>query len=208
MSRMRLVYFDMDGGRGETARLALAIAGIAFEDDRVPFAEWPKRKPETPYGSMPVLYVNGEAVAQSNAINRYVGKLAGLYPDDHWQAALCDETMDAVEDLMNRIVPTLFMDGAEKIAARKALAEGPIPFFIEKLGARLAERGGAFFADNRFTVADLKVFLLVRYLRSGGLEHVPTDLVDRVAPGLVAHFERVGAHSGVVAYYQRRKKTA
>lgn len=100
------------------------------------------------------------------------------------------------------------MDGAEKIAARKALAEGPIPYFLEKLGARLVERGGEFFADNRFTVADLKVFLLVRFLRSGGLEHAPSDIVDRVAPGLVAHFEQVGAHPGVAAYYERRKALA
>ena len=36
---------------------------------------------------------DGQVVAQSNAINRCVAKLADLYPSDPWQAALCDEVM-------------------------------------------------------------------------------------------------------------------
>jgi hypothetical protein len=36
MSKLKLTYFDFHGGRGESARLALSIGGIPFEDDRVP----------------------------------------------------------------------------------------------------------------------------------------------------------------------------
>ena len=93
MAQLKLTYFDFHGGRGEPARLALFIGGIAFEDDRVKPADWARRKSETPFGALPVLEVDGQTVAQSNAINRYVGKLADLYPSDPWQAALCDETM-------------------------------------------------------------------------------------------------------------------
>ena len=93
MPKLKLTYFDFHGGRGETARLALSLAGIPFEDDRVPGADWPRRKPSTPFGSLPVLEVDGAIVTQSNGINRYVGKLADLYPSDPWQAALCDEAM-------------------------------------------------------------------------------------------------------------------
>ena len=35
MAQLKLTYFDFHGGRGEPARLALFIGGIAFEDDRV-----------------------------------------------------------------------------------------------------------------------------------------------------------------------------
>src|SRR3954453_11207441 len=91
MAKLKLAYFDFHGGRGEPARLALSIGGIAFKDDRVPTSEWPRRKPNSPFGGFPVLEVDGEVVAQSNAITRYVGKLADLYPSDPWQAALCDE---------------------------------------------------------------------------------------------------------------------
>jgi glutathione S-transferase len=55
-----------------------------------------------------VLEVDGQTVAQSNAINRFVGKLADLYPSDPWQAALCDETMEAVEDIATKVGATFF----------------------------------------------------------------------------------------------------
>ena len=65
--------------------------------------------------------------------------------------------------------------------------------------------GGEYFADQRLTVADLKIFIWVRWLRSGVLDHIPKDLVDRVAPLLVKHSERVASHPGVAEYYRRRK---
>src|SRR5919108_97647 len=97
--RLKLTYFDFDGGRGEPARLALAVAGIPFDDDRVASPEWPALKPSMPFQALPVLEVDGIVVTQSNTINRYVGKLAGLYPADPLEAAFCDEVMDAVEEI-------------------------------------------------------------------------------------------------------------
>jgi prostaglandin-H2 D-isomerase / glutathione transferase len=86
MPKLTLTDFDFDGGRGEPARLALSIAGIAFEDRRVTFDTWRSLKSQMPYGALPVLEVDGHALSQSNAINRYVGKLANRYPADAWQA--------------------------------------------------------------------------------------------------------------------------
>ena len=108
MPKLKLTYFDFHGGRGEPARLALSIGGIPFEDDRVAPSDWPARKPDTPFGALPVLEVDGQTLAQSNAINRYVGKLTDLYPSDAWQAALCDEVMEAVEDINTKLAAHLF----------------------------------------------------------------------------------------------------
>ena len=201
MAALKLSYFDFHGGRGEPARLALSIAGIAFEDDRIPPADWPRRKADTPFGALPVLEVDGQALAQSNAINRYVGKLAGLYPSDSWQAALCDEAMEAVEDIGNKIVATFNLPDEEKKTQREALVAGPLTFYLTRLQQRLETHGGQYFADGRLTIADLKVFVWIRSLKSGVLDHVPPDLPDRVAPRLVAHYERVRSHPGVQAYY-------
>ena len=124
MSKLKLTYFDFHGGRGEPARLALSIGEIPFEDDRVPPAEWEGRKAQTPFGALPVLERDGQVVAQSNAINRYVGKLADLYPSDPWQAALCDEVMGAVEDIGTKIGATLFLPEEQKKAWREELVAG------------------------------------------------------------------------------------
>ena len=205
MPELKLTYFDFHGGRGEPARLAMFMGGIEFEDRRVPLAEWPAVKEETPFHAVPVLEVDGKTLTQSNAINRYVGKLAGLYPSDPWQAALCDEVMDAIEDIVNEVVATFTIENEEeKRAARQALADGPLRFYLERLQTRLEQTGGEYFADNRLTVADLKVFVWIRNLRSGLLDYIPTDLPDRIAPLLVEHLERVNKHPKITAYYKSR----
>jgi prostaglandin-H2 D-isomerase / glutathione transferase len=201
MAKLKLTYFDFHGGRGEPARLALSISGIPFEDDRVPPSEWGSRKAQTPFGALPVLEVGGQVVSQSNAINRYVGKLGDLYPSDPWQAALCDEAMEAVEDITNKIGATLFIPEEQKKAQRKELAEGPIPFYLTRLQQRLEAHGGRYFSADRLTVADLKVFVWIRHLKSGALDHMPADLPDRIAPKLVEHYERVKNDPRIKAYY-------
>ena len=88
-----------------------------------------------------MLDLGGQVLSQSNAINRYVGKLGDLYPSDPWQAALCDEAMEAVEDITNKIGATLFIPEEQKKAQRKELAEGPIPFYLTRLQQRLEAHG-------------------------------------------------------------------
>ncbi len=203
MPKLKLTYFDFHGGRGEPARLALAIAGIAFDEDRVPLADWPRRKADTPFGGLPVLEVDGAIVTQSNGINRYVGKLADLYPSDPWEAALCDEVMDAVEDIVNKVSATFDLPDDQKKAQRRALADGPITLYLARLQQHLDAHGGRYFAGGRLSVADLKVFVWIHHLKSGKLDYIPTDLPDRVAPKLVALYERVKNHPGVKAYYAK-----
>ena len=205
MTKLTLTYFDFDGGRGEPARLALHIGNVPFEDRRISPKDWPQYRDRTPFQALPTLEVDGKIVAQSNSINRYVGKLAGLYPKDDWQALLCDEVMDAAEDIGTRINGTIDLPADAKKLAREELAGGRIPRYLEQLQARLQAAGGEYFADRRLTVADLKIFMLVRWLRSGALDHIPKDLVDRLAPLLVKHFDRVAGCQEVSQYYERRK---
>jgi glutathione S-transferase len=207
MAKLKLTYFDFHGGRGEPARIALSIGRIPFEDDRVKGDEWERRKPDTPFGALPLLEKDGQILAQSNAINRYVGRLTNLYPSDPWQAALCDETMEAVEDLTSKIGATMFLSDEEKKAQRKALVEGPIPFYLTRLQQRLEAHGGRYFAGDKLSVADLKVFVLTRHLKSGVLDHVPTDLADRIAPKLVEHYQRIKNEPGVKTYYAKHGVT-
>ena len=202
---IKLTYFDFDGGRGEPARIALAIGGIEFEDDRVPGATWPARKAETPFGSLPVLEIDGKRLTQSNAINRYIARRTGLYPTDAWQAALCDEVCDAAEDFNGILGQTMGIADREALrAAREKLVGGKLPLFLRRFEALLQEHGGEWFADNRFTIADLKVADIVRHMQSGRLDFIPQDIVEQVAPKLAAHRARVLAIPGVAAYYARR----
>ena len=55
MNKPKLTYFDAPVSRGEECRLALHLAGIDFEDERINAAMWRAMKEQTPYGGRPVL---------------------------------------------------------------------------------------------------------------------------------------------------------
>ena len=204
MSGYKLTYFDFDGGRGEPVRIALHAAGIDFEDERLSFAEFGEMRHKLRFSSLPVLEIDGNVVTQSNAILRYVGKMAGLYPDDDLQALYCDEVLDALEDVNHYIVPTLFLQGDELRAAREKLVAGWLTVYLKGLGQLLTRGGNKYFADDHLTVADLKMLAQTRSFRSGKMEHVPTDLVERLAPNLCEHQARIEKEPQVVAYYASR----
>jgi glutathione S-transferase len=202
MPKLRFTYFDIKGSRGQVARLALALAGESFEDVRIGFQDFVAQKGSFPFGALPILEVDGQVISQSNAINRYIGKMTSLYPTDPLQAAFCDEAMAAVEDILHKAGLTIFIkDEDEKKKAREALATGPIPLFLKGLAARLADRKSDYFADNRLTVADLKVFVWVRSLNLGILDHVPNDIVETHAPELKAHHDRIWSFVKIRAQY-------
>lgn len=202
MDKLKLTYFDFPGGRAEPARLALHIGGIPFEDFRFASSAFPEVRKTTPLSQVPTLHVNGVQVTQSDAITRYAGKLAGLYPTDNFQALLCDEILGALEDVNIKLVATFGLTGEALASARTALVTGALPQYLRWLENQLESHGGAYFADNRLTIADLKTFVFVRGLCSGKLDHIPADLVDTVAPKLKAHMQRIGSMPAIAQYYK------
>lgn len=206
MTNYKLTYFDFAGGRGEPIRIALHAAGIEFEDQRLLFPEFSKIRQALRFSALPVFEIDGVAVTQSNAISRYAGKLAGLYPKDDLQALYCDEALDAVEDISHYIGQTLGLQGEELRVAREKLVNGWLKIFLKGLSALLVRGGGQYFAGNRLTIADLKVLMNTRWLRSGMLDHVPSDLVEQLAPNLVEHQARIEADPVVTAWYASRPR--
>ncbi len=204
MPTLTLTYFDFDGGRAEPTRLALHIGGIAFTDDRFPGARFPEVSKTTPLGQVPVLTVDGVAVTQSDAITRYAGQVAGLYPKDPFQALLCDEILQGLEDANIKLGTTFGLKGDELRSARERFANEVLPRYLGWLAQQLASHGGDYFADGRLTIADLKAFCLLRWLCSGVLDHIPADCVARQAPTLAAYLERIAALPAIAGYYQMR----
>ena len=142
MPGYKLTYFDIDGGRAEPIRIAFHAAGIEFEDVRLTFPEFMEQRQSLRFTCAPVLEIDGDQVTQSNGIARYVGKLAGLYPQDDMQALYCDEVVGAVEDLLHSMVATFGLEGEELKAAREKLVDGWLTVFVRGLGEVLAAAAG------------------------------------------------------------------
>lgn len=71
MVHYKLNYFNLRA-RGELIRLVFHAAGQEFEDNRIEREDWPKFKPNAPFGQAPYLEVkdgaNSIVLSQSVAI--------------------------------------------------------------------------------------------------------------------------------------------
>ena len=204
MNKLKLTYFDFHGGRAEPARLAMYIGGIPFEDNRFASKDFQEIRKSTPLSQVPTLHLDDIQITQSDAITRYVGKLAGLYPTDEFQALLCDEILGALEDINVKLGATFGVTGDTLKNARTALVTGPLPQYLRWLQKQLEDHGGEFFADNRLTIADLKAFVILRWLSSGVLDHIPSTLVEDQAPKLKAYMQRIAMLPQITQYYAAR----
>jgi glutathione S-transferase len=204
MSSVRLTYFDFAGSRGEECRIALHLAGVAFEDVRVAQRDWPALKPQMPFGAMPVLEMPGHPpLAHSNAILVLIGRLHGLHPADPYEAARHEALMCAAEELRHTITPTLrITDPERKRAARESLAANELRDWGGHVERQLGG-SGPFVGGAALQVADLKLYMVARWLTAGSLEHVPVTVLDH-CPRLLALHRAVGEHAGVKAWLARR----
>ena len=201
MTKPKLTYFDASASRGEECRLALHLAGVDFEDVRIKFGDWPELKPKTPYGGIPIFELPGHPVlAQTNAILVLIGRRHGLHPKDDVEAAQHEAMMCHVDDLRTLLGQTLRMDEALKRRIREDLSASYIPEWGARVENQLGD--GPFFAGPRIHVVDLRLYMVVTWLSSGMLDHVPQGILSDF-PRLNRVHEAVRDHEGVKAWYAR-----
>ena len=202
MATHKLTYFNMPTSRGEECRLALHIAGVPFEDERLKGPEWAARKASTPFGALPVLTVEGMgALAQSNAILRYVGATHGLHPTDPWEAARQEAIMGAVEDLRVRAGPIgRIKDEEEKKKARQEFAAG----YLQEWAAAVERQigGGPFVGGAALNVVDLKLFVVTSPYLAGTIDYISPDVFSAF-PKLLRLADAVKHHPKVMEWYAR-----
>ncbi len=201
MPIVKLSYFDFPGGRGEDCRLALHIAGIEFEDNRVQFQDWPGMKPTTPFGALPVLEVQGKRpVAQSNAILELIGRQHGLLPDDPFEAARHVAVLNVVEEIRGTALATSeIKDEQQKKAAREKLASGRLKHWCQNMENQI---DGPFVGGEQISVADLKLYVFMGFIKSGKFDHVPASYFGPCAQ-LETLYGAVAAHPQVAGWQAR-----
>jgi len=93
-------YFDIRG-RAEPIRMILSYAGANWKDQRIPYPAVipPEIKAVAAYGQVPILEMNGVHLAQTQTIARFLARKFNLTGANDWEAAKCDEVVDAAQDL-------------------------------------------------------------------------------------------------------------
>ncbi|CAI5441902.1 unnamed protein product [Caenorhabditis angaria] len=163
MVNYKLTYFDTRG-LAEASRQVFHLAGVKFEDVRIPFGDpsWEKLKKKTPFGQIPVLSVDGFEIPQSMAILRYLSRkfgFAGKTPEEEaWVDAIVDQFKDYIVSFRQLIVAVRekkSVDEIEKI--RKEISDPAKESYFKILNGILTKSKSGFLVGDSVTFADLVV---------------------------------------------------
>jgi len=162
-------------------------------------------KEKTPWGQAPILFVDGEPVAQSGTLVRFAAGISGLTPTDPLAAAKCDAIFEATQDAsaINPIVNVYTVRPTPSLLTQQPSRVNPPPppsqgdLFLEKKAALLASMpatlnrftrhlgDGPFFLGAKPYYCDLAVYHIVSHVR----------LVD---PALLADHDTLKLHMAAV----------
>ncbi|KAK3288819.1 hypothetical protein CYMTET_3717 [Cymbomonas tetramitiformis] len=171
-----LLYFDARGA-AETSRILFAVSGVQYEDSRYKFS-FVEGKPkvedrhaedkaagrfEANLDRLPVLKVNGSAIGQSKAIERYLAQEFGLAGSNSIQAAQIDAYCEHVRDISTaygkeRGSPFAPMSDETKEKIEKWFAE-TLPGWFERLEKATGPDG--FAVGEKLSLADVCLHQLV-----------------------------------------------
>jgi glutathione S-transferase len=220
-SKLTLSYFPI-AGRAEAIRLAAAVGNIPFTNEILTFPEFKAKKAEFPLGQVPILkleYPSGETktITQSNAILRYIGKRASLYPTDEVQALEVDELLEMMYDATAVIALTVRgavnalineekdFTSEEKLGMRKRWMEKDLPKFFGRIEATLNESKSGWCVGDSITIADLSAAVTFTWITSGVLDGIPKEVLDEY-PACKALHEKVHNFPAVKKWYDAYPK--
>ena len=193
--KIKLIYFNFPFWRAEISRISLFYGNIPFEDVRISSDDFAHVKatgtlPDgtvIPTKALPCLSVDGVSFCQTGAIARFCGKLSGLYPNgNNVNCALIDQVIDICTDITNCISYPINTEGeANRKSFRESLLEkdGKLSKNLESLDSiverqNCTNKDALFFIDDNLSLGDLAIWGIVKWLKSGVVDFIPTSLID------------------------------
>ncbi len=183
---LKIIYFNFPFWRAEVARLPLYISNTKFEDKRITSEEFSYIKENgkmtdgtiIPFSQLPVLVIDGQSIAQTGAIARICGKISGFYPDSLVEAGKVDQIIDTATDINMLMRPSMReQDPDKKKLMRQELSKNDLPKYFGYLENLLKDEN-IWFAENRMTIADIAIWRLMGWLKSGVIDDIPQDITD------------------------------
>ena len=183
---LKIIYFNFPFWRAEVARIPLYISNTKFEDKRITSEEFSYIKENgkmtdgtiIPFSQLPVLVIDGQSIAQTGAIARICGKISGFYPDSLVEAGKVDQIIDTATDINMLMRPSMReQDPDKKKLMRQELSKNDLPKYFGYLENLLKDEN-IWFAENRMTIADIAIWRLMGWLKSGVIDDIPQDITD------------------------------
>lgn len=172
-STYKLMYFKTRG-RAEVIRTLFAYANVEYEDvrfDNVDRSEFNAVREQglLPYGQVPILEVDGEILAQSHAIERFLARRFDLMGSgDEFEVARIEGVCEHVADIYNshsKIKYDKTIDADERAKRFAAFFAEYVPAKLELLEkiatANTKATSSPYLVGKRLTLADISVHALL-----------------------------------------------
>ena len=200
-----IIYFASPGF-AESSRFCLEISGIEWKNTVVDWNGYSELKESgiLPYGYLPIIKSPNGVIAESNALLRYTGALAGLEPKDLHMRAKVDELVEVINGWRENFVPTFGIEDLdEKIAARQAMfvEGGSMDSALKIISSVYAEsKTGCPANTENMSIADVKAFIDTFMLFSGQFDGITKDLLENY-PLLLQFHDWMANDERVKNYY-------
>ncbi|KAG0419692.1 hypothetical protein HPB47_003938 [Ixodes persulcatus] len=195
MPAYKLVDYKVPSS-GRLAALLFTYAGVDFEYVTLEKSKAAEAEAAAPFGSLPVLYLDGEMLGSDYAICVFIAREHGLEGKDSKEAAKCATIVTGIASLFASVRRTKSQNLApddDKLSEAKDLRE-KVPRYLRYFEKLLKQNNTDYFVGNQLTWADLAVTFSCQQL----LQRFQGAL-DRHSQ-LKAHYERVTALPRVKAF--------
>jgi len=203
-SALKMTYFD-GRGRGEILRLIMAKGGVKHDDVRLTFEQWPEFKGKTPFGSMPVLELNGKMYAQALALAIFLARENKLYGANNLENLMIDQILMCREDIVVPEAKIKFeQDQGKRAELTKDMIDTTYPkffgFFDTIIKDNPTKSGWA--VGKKISMADLVIFDVSEWIF--GLKE---EEMRSAYPNIAAVRAKVATTPGIKEYLANRKET-
>lgn len=203
MTEYKLTYFNIRG-LAESIRYIFAYAQVPYEDNRLEKENWPALKTSFPWGQVPVLEYQGKTLAQSTAIARFLARKFSLTGADDFEAARCDELVDAFGDLRAEWRKSFMeQDPAKKEELKKTLLEVHVAKYFAKFDKIVEANGNNLLVGSKVTWADLGIAYGLDFF-----EKLVEPEILKSYPNLKAFKHNIESQPGVKDWLEKRPQTA
>lgn len=212
-------HYYSAGGRGHQCRLAMAAAGIEFEDvfsDGFPLTEGDKARYFEMHGNttfnLPILQLDAgtedeKLYIQSAAILYKINRMGDMKitikndPDGDQGAYIIDKAISDANDLRNRFYAGVLVFGNSKEDAKNYVFKH-FPKHVKNFESQLEKTGGPFWGgSSTLSLADITIYDTICYYGVYVFEGAE-GVVDPCGPALKEWIARVESNPRIKAYLE------
>jgi len=203
-TKYKLIYFNVRA-LGEVSRLIFAVAGVEYEDYRYPIdvaknfyrPEWDAEKASNPFkypfGTIPVLEVDGHQIAQSKVIERFLSRRFGLLGSNEFESALLESVVDEISDIKTKW-------NSLKDTDKQKYFDTELPRYFGYIERLLSKHSGKFIEKESINYADIALWNFLS-------NHDDQESLSKVLssfPNIKGLSERVGQNPQITAWVAKR----